>query len=168
MAKDKYVILGTVVALIILVLGFIGPWYSISGEFLGVKASIDIGLMGTTINAGSGSSSLAAEIGRGEADTTMYFALVTLILAIISVLGFLGASFQSDTSKVMKKVGEFSGIITFIVAIIAIIYYIANLPDTSNLGDMGINAGLGWGFFLFLVGAIIVFITNIISRSIKS
>jgi hypothetical protein len=169
MAKDKYVVIGTFIALLILIIGFMGPWYTITGEFLGLEASVDIGLMGTSVNAGSGFGNLAADIGRNEADTTMYFVVITLVLAIISLVGFLGVQFQFGNISMMKKVGEYFGIITFVVAIIAIIYYVANLPDTSNIDEIvGINAGLGWGFFIFLIGAIIVFITNIMSRTVKS
>jgi hypothetical protein len=168
MSKDKYVVIGAVIALLIFVIGFIGPWYSISFEWLGLGASIDIGLMGNTVSAGSESVNFAVDIGRNEADTTMYFVVITLVLSIISLAGFLGVQFQFGNTSTMKKVGEYFGIFTFVVAIIAIIYYVANLPDTSTIEIGSINAGLGWGFFVFLIGAIIVFITNIMSRTVKS
>jgi len=168
MTKEKYVVIGAVVALAIFFLGFIGPWYGVSGEFLGVEASIDIGFLGTTFSAGSDSSTFATEIDRGETDTTMYIALVTIILAIIAFIGVLGTTYGFGKKITMQKIGEIFGIITFVVAIIAIIYYVANLPDASGLETLGLNAGLGWGFFLFLIGAIVMFITNIWSRMVRA
>ncbi|MCK5300627.1 MAG: hypothetical protein KAJ21_01905 [Thermoplasmatales archaeon] len=50
------------------------------------------------------------------------------------------------------------------MAIITVIYYIVNIPDTSDLDAIGLSAGLGWGFGLFLLGGILLFITNIWSR----
>ncbi len=168
MTKEKYVVIGAVVALAIFFLGFIGPWYGISGEFLGAEASIDIGFLGTTFSAGSDSSTFSTEIDRGETDTTMYIALVTIILAIIAFIGILGSIYGFGKKEMMQKIGEIFGIITFLVAIIAIIYYVINLPDTSGLEQIGLNVGLGWGFFLFLIGAIVMFITNIWSRMVRA
>jgi hypothetical protein len=64
----------------------------------------------------------------------------------------------------MQKIGEVIGFITFILAIMTVLYYIFNIPDTSDLDAIGLNTGLGWGFGLFLFGGVIIFITNVWSR----
>ena len=56
------------------------------------------------------------------------------------------------------------GFLTLILTIITLIYYVINLPDTSDLGSVGIKAGLGWGFYLYFIGAIVIFLTVIWSR----
>jgi len=168
MAKERFVIIGAVLALVIFVLGFIGPWYVISGNFMGFSASANIGLMETTISAGAGEASFAAQIESPESETTMLFAIVTIILAIIAFIGVVGSAFQFGKKDLMQRIGEIFGFITFLVAIITITYYVVNLPDMSNLESLGLSTGYGLGFYLFLVGAIAVFGTNIWSRLVKS
>jgi hypothetical protein len=167
MNNKNYVKIGAIIALIIFILGFIGPWYNISGEFLGARASVDIGLTGTTISGGSGSTSIISTIDRGETDNTMYLAIFVIITTIITIIGLLGVSINLGKTKTMCLIGEIFGFLTLILAIITLIYYVINLPDTSDLGSVGIKAGLGWGFYLYFIGAIVVFLTVIWSRISK-
>jgi hypothetical protein len=164
MSKYNYSLIGAILAIIFFIIGFIGPWYSISGEFLGLKSQIDIGLIETSISSGTDSNSIIAAIDRTEVDNTMYIAIITIILAIITLIGILATSFGVGKTVIMQKIGEIIGFLTFILAIITVIYYIANIPDTSDLDAIGLSTGLGWGFGLFLLGGILLFITNIWSR----
>lgn len=167
MDKKNFVSIGAVIALVIFIFGFIGPWYNISGEFLGFKASVDIGLTGTTISGGIGSTSIISVIDRGETDNAMYLALVVIIATIITIIGFLGVSINLGKKRSMYLIGEVFGFFTLILAIIAVIYYVMNLPDTSNLELVGIKSGLGWGFYMYFIGAVIIFLTVIWSRISK-
>jgi hypothetical protein len=167
MKKDKYALIGAVLALVIFFISFMGPWYSINGEFLGLEASIDVGLMDTTISSNIGSSTIEAKIDREETDTTMYIVIVTIIFTIISLIGILGISFEFGKKKMMQIIGETFGFIAFLIAIIAIIYYVTNLPDISDIEFIHIEDGLGWGFFLFMLGAVDIFVTNIWLRIIR-
>lgn len=164
MLKYKYSLLGAVLAIIVFIMGFIGPWYSISGEFFGFKSQIDIGLTETSISGSIDSNSIITAIDRTEIDNTMYIAILTIILAIITLIGILATSFGLRNHSIMQKIGEIFGFMTFLLAIITILYYIFNIPDTSDLDAIGLNTGLGWGFGLFLLGGIILFITNIWTR----
>ncbi len=164
MKKYNYTTIGAVLAIIVFIIGFMGPWYTISGEFFGAKASIDIGLMETTFSGGTDTTNLITSIDRSEVDTTMYIAIIAIILAVITLIGILGTMFGFGDKSTMQKIGEICGFLTFIVAIITIIYYIVNIPDTSALNTFGIDSGLGWGFYLFFIGAIILIVTNIWSR----
>jgi hypothetical protein len=164
MSKYNYSTIGAILAIVVFVIGFFGPWYSISGEFIGIKSSIDIGLMETSFSGGTDNSNIVSSIDRTEVDNTMYIALVTIILTVITLIGILGKIIGIGNRSSMQKIGEIFGFLTFIVSIITILYYIANIPDTSDLDVIGLNAGLGWGFGLFLIGGVILFITNIWSR----
>ena len=164
MSKYNYSLIGVILVIIFFIIGFIGPWYSISGEFLGLKSQIDIGLIETSIISGTDSNSIIAAIDRTEVDNTMYIAIITIILSIITLIGILATFFSVGKTVIMQKIGEIIGFLTFILAIITVIYYIVNIPDTSDLDAIGLSAGLGWGFGLFLLGGILLFITNIWSR----
>lgn len=164
MSKYNYSTIGAILAIAVFVIGFFGPWYSISGEFLGIESSVDIGLMETSFSGGTDNSNIVSSIDRTEVDNTMYIALLTMVLAIITLIGILGKIFGIGKESLMQRIGEIFGFLTFIVSIITILYYIYHMPDTSDLDVIGLNAGLGWGFGLFLIGGVILFITNIWSR----
>lgn len=167
MKNKNYITIGVIISLFIFIIGFIGPWYNINGEFLGFKVSVNIGLSETTISGGSGSTSIISNIDRGETDNTMYIAIIVIIMAILTLIGVLGTSYNLGKTKTMILIGEIFGYLTFILAIIATVYYTMNLPDTSDFEFVGLNAGLSWGFFLYLIGAIAIFLTVIWSRISK-
>jgi hypothetical protein len=165
--KYDYTTIGAVLALVVLIIGFIGPWYTISVEssVLG-KASIDVGLLDTTFSGQNEVIDLvgSVSIDSSEINNTMYIALITLILAVITLLGILGTVFEFKEISTMQKIGEICGFLTFITAIITVVYYIMNTPETPDLTEFGVYSGLGWGFYLFFVGAIILMLTNFWSR----
>ena len=99
MNNKNYVKIGAIIALIIFILGFIGPWYNISGEFLATRASVDIGLTGTTISGGIDSTSTISIVDRGETDNTMYLAILVIITTIITIIGLLVVSINLGKIK---------------------------------------------------------------------
>ncbi len=167
MQKYSYTTIGAILSILVLLVGFFGPWYTITIDSnpLG-QASIDVGLLDTTI---SGKSDLFDSAGSlilesHGVDNTMYIALITIILAVVSLCAILGTIFELADKKTLHQIGELTGFATFILAIISIVYYIANTPETTDLSMVGINSGLGWGFYLFFVGAITLILTNLWSR----
>lgn len=130
------------------------------------EASIDIGLLDTTVRGQSDSfdSAGSLRIKRQGVDNAMYIALITIILAVVSLCAILATIFELADKKTLHQIGELTGFATFILAIISIVYYIANTPETTDLSMVGINSGLGWGFYLFFLGAITLILTNLWSR----
>jgi|GEM_PF-4222359 len=167
MQKYSYTTIGAILSLLILLVGFLGPWYTITIDSnpLG-EASIDVGLFDTKISGQSDlfDSAGTLRIERQGVDNTMYIALITILLAIVSLCAILATIFQLGDKKTLQQIGEITGFATFILAIISIVYYIANTPETTDLSAVGINSGLGWGFYLFFVGAITLILTNLWSR----
>ena len=150
-------VIGMLLTLVFILVGFFGPWYSVSGSMMGYSMSIDVGL-----TTGIGES----QIERGAFDITFYMAILALIFAILAFIGTLGAAFNFGKLGVMKKMGGIFGILTFIFAIIAVFYFFANTPDTSML--VGLSAGLGWGWYLFLIGAILAIIASGMIKTIPA
>jgi hypothetical protein len=168
MRNKNFIIIGAIIALLFFILGFIGPWYNITGEFLGIKASIDIGLTGTSISGEIDSNNIISIIDRSETDNTMYLAIFVIITTILAIIGFLGVSINIGKIKNMYLIGEIFGFLTMILAIITIMIYVINLPDTSEIVYVEIKENLGWGLYLYLIGAIVIFLTVIWSRITKS
>ena len=171
MENYNYTTIGAVLAIIILLAGVFGPWYTLSVESsLFGNGSINIGLLETTF---SGENDLidfagSVSIDRGGTDNALYIALITIVLAVVTLLGILGTMLGFGEKETMQKIGEICGFLTFITAIVTIIYYITNTPEVPDLSMVGVNSGLGWGFYLFFVGAIILIATNFWSRFTRS
>jgi hypothetical protein len=167
MNNKYYATIGAIIALLIFILGFIGPWYNFSGEFLGFKVSVDIGLTETTIRGGGSSTSILASLDRGETDNTIYLALFVIVTTVITIIALFGTSMNLGKTTNLCVIGEIFGFLTLILAIIALVFYVINVPDTSDLESVGIKEGLGWGFYLYFIGAIVIFLTVIWSRISK-
>lgn len=175
MSKYNYTTIGAILALIVLMIGFIGSWYTVSGEFFTFSGSIDFGLMGTTVSGAEELTNLVAsvDIETTELDTTMYVALITIILAFITLIGVLAKIFGFGEGLKIQKISESCGFLTFILAIITVVYFAVNIPDISGLKSLlnkvgtSISSGFGWGFYLFFIGAIILIITNFWSRIVR-
>jgi hypothetical protein len=144
MAKGLSAIIGTLLTLVFLILGFFGPWYSISGGF----SSVDIGL-----TTGIGQSGFEYNV----LNVTLYTAIFALIFAILGFIGVLGAAFKFGNLRTMKKLGGTFGLLTFVFGIIAVFYFFAYTPSGTI---SGVTAGVGWGWYMFLIGAIIAIIST--------
>jgi len=142
-------VIGMLLTLVFILVGFFGPWYSVSGSMMGYEMSVDVGLTSEIGQSGLGNDVLSI---------TLYMSILALIFAILGIICILGAAFNFGKLGTMKKMGGAFGILTFIFAIIAVFYFFANTPDTSLL--VGISAGVGWGWYLFLIGAILAIIST--------
>lgn len=144
MAKGLSAVIGTLLTLVFILLGFFGPWYSISSSF----SSLDIGL-----TTGIGQSGFEYNV----LNLTFYMAIFALVFAILGFIGVLGAAFNFGNIGTMKKLGGTFGLLTFIFGIFAVFYFYANIPSGTILG---ITAGVGWGWYLFLIGSILAIIST--------
>ena len=152
MAKGMSAVIGMLLTLVFILIGFFGPWYSISSGFF----NLDIGL-----TTGIGQSGLET----GVLDVTFYMAILALIFAILGFIGVLGAAFNFGNIGTMKKLGGTFGLLTFIFGIIAVFYFFAN---TTSGTILGVSAGLGWGWYMFLIGAIIAIISTGLCKKIPA
>ena len=140
-------LIGMLLTLVFILVGFFGPWISFSASTGIGGFSIDWSLISTT----------SLGLGTDFVSITLYIAILALIFAFLAFIGTLGAVFNFGKSDTMKKIGGIFGILTFILAIIAVFYFFANIPDVSTLG---VSVGVAWGWYLFLIGAIIAIISS--------
>ncbi len=148
MKKGGVALIGMILALVFIIIAFIGPWYSMS--FMGM--SIDVGL---TTEATSG-------VDRGPFDTTMYIAIFALITSILAFIGILGLSFGFGSAKTMKSIGGIFGILTFILALIAPLYFMTSafLEGLGEIGFWNDFGGPGYGWYIMIIAAIIALIAS--------
>jgi len=144
MAKGMGAVIGMLLTLVFILVGFFGPWYSFSSGIF----SLDIGL-----TSGIGQSGLET----GVLDVTFYMAILAMVFAILGFIGVLGAAFNFGNIGTMKKMGGAFGLLTFIFGIIAVFYFYAN---TTSGTILGVSAGVGWGWYMFLIGAILAIISS--------
>ena len=149
MNKGMLAFIGMILALVFIIIGLIGPWYSIS-------------FMGFSIEAGLFTESMTG-MDRGPWDTTMYIAIIAFILAIIGLIGALGVLFNFGNAATMSKLGGICGLLAGIFALIAAIYFMTS-SFLEGMGDVGFwneFGGPGYGWYLMLLGGIIAIIFSL-------
>jgi hypothetical protein len=159
MKKEMIPLIGMILALVLIIVALVGPWYSMSfmgmgGNFYLTKAE----MAGTTVPYDDTMGDAKASF-----DNTMYITMVALIFAIIAIIGILGAQFNLGKPDKMRMLAAIFGILTFILAIIAPIYFMTSgFGEVLNINDFWNElAGPGYAWYLMIVAAIIALIASI-------
>ena len=159
MNKNMMALIGMVIALVLIIVAFVGPWYSIS--ILGVNANY--GLQNADVGGVTMEYTDAMGSGIDVFTNTMYITIVALIFAIICLIGILGAQFNFGKPATMGMLGGVFGILTFILALIAPIYFMTSafLDQVSDVGFWNEMGGPGYAWYIMIVAAIIALITTL-------
>ena len=168
MKKGILALIGMILALVLILVAFFGPWYAGTEESMGVTVESSMGLTSATTKIGDMEttvqySDLPDSDAKAVYNNTFYMTIIAIILAILAIIGMLGLSFNFGNEKTMKMIGGIFGILTFILAIVAVIYFMASLPGaTPGMDSFWMEkAGPGYGWYLMLIGAIIALIGSI-------
>lgn len=187
MKKGILAFIGMILALVLIIVALIGPWYSISLTTMGQDGSVDMTLSQMTVKimgmeqtmnynkvAETSSATTGMPVDTDSLDVftnTMYITLVALIVGILTVALLALQVFANKQN--MKKLAMIFGIVTFAMAIIAIIYFMTNSITggeygfwfSESINQMGMNmdmsGGPGFSWYLMLVAGIISLISSI-------
>lgn len=172
---------GMILALMLLVCAFFGPWYTIntSGIF---GASYNVGLFLTRMEVQGTFSGqdVSLSMGYSEAkvkaqnidvnvesftviDTALYltfFAMITAFVAIICMATFV---FNKGKPRAMKLLGGLFGFLTFLLTLIPALYFMSTgfvqnssgFWFTQSVLSMTLSYGPGYAWYLMIVVAII-------------
>lgn len=165
MKKGGVTLIGMIVALVFILIGFFGPWYTLS--IMGVDASYGLTsaeIAGVSYSYGEQESQMGD--AKGIFDNTMYMTIIALIFAIIAIIGILGAAFNFGNPNTMGKIGGIFGILTFLLAIIAPLYFMTSglldsLESGMEIGFWNELGGPGYAWYLMIIAAIIALISSI-------
>jgi hypothetical protein len=175
---------GMILALVLLVCAFLGPWYTISTSGI-FGASYNVGLFLTRMEVQGTFSGqdVSLSMGYSEAkvkaqnidvnvesftviDTALYltfFAMVTAFVAIICMAAFV---FNKGKPRAMKLLGGLFGFLTFLLTLIPALYFMSTgfvvnssgFWFTQSVLSMTLSYGPGYAWYLMIVVAIIAVI----------
>jgi magnesium-transporting ATPase (P-type) len=164
MRKGTIALIGMILTLVFIIIGFIGPWYilSMNSVYGNVEASIGLTSMQVKVN-GVNIPYEQFSGDKGPIDTTMYITIGALVMAILSLIGILDFSLNFGNPKTMKMVGLIFGILCFIMALIAPVYFMTSFNSESfgNVGFWNQYGGPGYAWYLMIVTAIIALVVSI-------
>jgi hypothetical protein len=172
---------GMVLALVLLVCAFFGPWYTINASGI-FGASYNVGLFLTRMEVqGSFSGqNVSLSMGYSEAkvkaqnidvnvesftviDTALYltfFAIITTLVALICMAAFV---FNKGKPRTMKLLGGLFGFLTFLLTLIPALYFMStgfvqnssSFWFTQSVLSMKLLGGPGYAWYLMMVVAVI-------------
>ena len=164
MKKGIIALIGMIVALVFIIVAFVGPWYG--GTSSGVSVNFYLTrLESAGVSMGYDNPSVAIFMSdiKNIFDNTMYLTMGALVTAILALIGMLGFVFNFGKSNMMRMLGAIFGIITFVLALAATIYFMNALTGkmTGLTGFWNEEAGPGYAWYLMLVATIIALIASI-------
>ena len=187
MKKGIIALIGMIVALVLIIVAFVGPWYVMSSG----TSDSTMSLTSTTSKSGSYSATVshadskkameAMSLKTGLYDVfnyAFYLTIFVLIVAILALIFMLGHVFNFGKPKMMKNLATIFGIITFVLALVTVLYFMVALPSEINklntlgatnigfwysatIGGVAGSLGPGYAWYLMLVAAIIALIASV-------
>ncbi len=187
MRKGIVACAGMTLALVLLVVAFLGPWYTINGSgALGVNYNVgfyltkmeakgtipgqDISLSMSYTDVKENAQMVGVNIESfAVINTAMYLTLCAIITALIAVIGIIAFIFNKGKPKTMKWLGGGFGFLTFFLALVPALYVMSTgFAENSNgfwfsqsvLG-VTVSGGPGYAWYLMMVVAIISVISAV-------
>ncbi len=180
-----------VAAIVLAVVGFVGPWWTTSATASGsatFTSVTDFRLFGMTTTASEpGRSYTNSTDYSGDPNTRSVFQVASALTGVAVGLGVLyvvlGA--MADKRPTFRRVAFVFGVLAFAVALVAAVYVMATLPgavnqDRSSSGiqfsgfwglskstgfgmTLTINWGAGWGWYVVLADAVLFLVGAILT-----
>jgi len=155
MRKGDTALIGMILALVFIIVGLIGPWYSFS--FLGISGSF--GLFGAEIGGISTGYDQMGVYDRGPIDIIKFLTVIACIFTIIVIIAILGIKYNFGNVNTMSLIGGIFGIFTFLFSIIAVIYFMV-LDTWESIGFLSKIGGPGYAWYMMIIAAIIALISS--------
>jgi ABC-type polysaccharide transport system permease subunit len=164
MKKGVIALICMLVALVFIIIAFIGPWYS------GKEDNFELNNTLTESTSTIGGQEVTVKFeDMPDSDVkdvfgnTYLLTIVTLVFAILSLLLVAIHMFKMINMDMLKMIASIFVILTFILAIVTALYFMTALPASSEWnGDFfQDNAGPGYAWYLMLVGGIFALISGI-------
>jgi hypothetical protein len=191
MKKGMIAFVGMVIGLVLLVVGFLGPWYIISANggsgTLNMNYNIGLYLTRMEVKGTMGTQDISLSMSYVEIEnniqttagvntesfavinTAMYITIFAIVIGFLAVIGMAAFVFHKGKPKMMKLFGGVFGILTFILALVPALYFWSTSFSQNSTGFwssqdiMGITmtGGPGYAWYLMIVAAIITLIVAV-------
>jgi len=176
---------GMIVGLVLLIVTFMGPWYTMNATgALGVDYNVGFYLTRMEAKGTINNQDFSLSIGYTEAkenaqsvgvntesftviETAMYLTFFAMVTALIAVIGMAAFIFRLGTPRIMKYVGGGFGLLTFLLTLIPALY-VMNTKFAENISGFWFNqsvlgvtvtGGPGYAWYLMIVVATITVIS---------
>jgi len=176
---------GMIVGLVLLIVTFMGPWYTMNATgALGVDYNVGFFLTRMEAKGAINNQDFSLSIGYAEAkenaqsvgvntesftviETAMYLTFFAMVTALIAVIGMAAFVFRLGTPRIMKYIGGGFGFLTGLLALIPAVY-VMNTKFAENISGFWFNqsvlgvtvtGGPGYAWYLMIVVATITVIS---------
>ena len=171
---------GMIIGLVILVVAFMGPWYTmnLSGA-LGMNGHVEFYLTKMEAKGIFNNQDLSLSVGYADAkqnaqsvgantdsftiiENAKYLTLFAIVTNIIALIGIAAFVFRWGTPKIMKYFGGGFALLTFVLALVPALY-VMNTKFAENtsgfwfsqsLIGVTVTGGPGYAWYLMIVMAI--------------
>jgi hypothetical protein len=177
---------GMIVGLVLLVIAFFGPWYTIQGSgSLGANYNVNLFLTHLEAQGTFMGNVLSLSMNYAEAkvntenigvntnsfvviDTAMVLTIFAMVSAVISVIGMLAFVFGKGKPGYTKYLGGGFGMLAFVLVLVPAVYFMSTgFAENSNgfwfsesvLG-LTLSGGPGYAWYLMIVTMIIALISS--------
>jgi hypothetical protein len=184
MRKGIVICAGMILALVLLVVAFLGPWYTISGSgILGANYNVGLYLTRLEVQGTIAGQDVSLSMGYAEAkvnaqstdvnvesfaviDTAMYLMLLAMVITFIAIICMAAFVFNKGKPKTMKLLGGLLGFLTFLLSLMLALYFMNTKFVENSSGfwfslsafGMTLSGGPGYAWYLMIVVAIIAVI----------
>lgn len=186
MSKGLIACIGMIVGLVLLLVAFFGPWYTIlgsgslgadynvrffldhleaKGTFMGSALSFSMNYAEASVNAGNigvNTNSFAV------VDMAMRLTIIAVVSAVISVIGMLAFVLQKGRSRPMKYLGGGFGMLTFVLALVPAVYFMSTgfAQDSTSFWfsqtvlGVTLQGSPGYAWYLMIIASIVALISS--------
>lgn len=182
MRKGLVALIGMTVGLVLLLVSFMGPWYTIqaTGLFGAVEYSAQFSLTQMQLQRNIGGQDITLSMGYADAkmnvqgtavnvesfamiETAMYLTILALIMIVLAIVFMAAFVFEKGNPRMMKIGGGLFGILTFLFTMLPALYFmntkfVENISgfwfEVSVLGIV-ITGGPGYAWYLMIIVAVI-------------
>jgi len=187
MRKGIVACLGMILALVLLVVAFLGPWYMVNATgMLGADYTMELFLTRMEVQGNLKGQGVSLSMGYAEAkanlqstdvnmesfamiETAMYLALLAMVTSLIAIICMIAIVYNKGKPKTMKLMGGLFGILTFLLALLPAVYFMNTKFVENSSGfwfslsalGMALSGGPGYAWCLMIVVAIIAVISAV-------
>jgi hypothetical protein len=178
---------GMILALVLLVVAFLGPWYMVNATgMLGADYTMELFLTRMEVQGNLKGQGVSLSMGYAEAkanlqstdvnmesfamiETAMYLALLAMVTSLIAIICMIAIVYNKGKPKTMKLMGGLFGILTFLLVLLLAVYFMNTKFVENSSGfwfrlsafGMTLSGGPGYAWYLMIVVAIIAAISAV-------
>jgi hypothetical protein len=185
---------GMIIGLILIVVAFLGPWYTLEGTgTFGAEYNVGFYLSRIEAKGSIAGQDIFFSTGYDQAkenaqmigvntqsftvmETAGYLTLFAMATALIALIGMAAFVLRLGTPKIMKYIGGGFGLVTCLLALVPTVYTMTTGFSESSTGfwfsdqvlGVTITGGPGYAWYVMLLVAVITLISSVVLLFTKS